>query len=221
MTLKLSRASALISLLLLLGTGSGLSGCGHGSLGTPSLVSSTAYELAISNGHPYMRSRYEWVEADGARLYGWESGQSVLLQSGGFKGEYYIIEVTGRFKVPGEGAESVGLALEHTTWTVDSATKFKEFQEQIGWGKRPVSLRRLGDVHSAILPPYPRVRRGYVPNVLGMNPPAAVALLTDDGYSAKLRMRVDTRFPLNAVNGEVPAPGRKSPGKLVTLTYNG
>jgi hypothetical protein len=220
MTLKPSRISALI-VLLLLGTGSGLSGCGHSQVGTPSLVSSTAYELATSNGHPYMRSRYQWVEVDGARLYGWEDGQSVLFPTGGFEGEYYIVEVTGRFKVPGEGAESVGIALEHTSWTVDSATKFKEFQQQIGWGKRPVSLRRLGDVHSALLPPYPRVRRGYVPDVVGMNSTAAVTLLADDGYSAKLRMQVDPRFPLNAVNGEVPAPGRKSPGGLVTLTYNG
>lgn len=217
--MRRSAASSSVALLLL-AVGTLLSGCGQHAVGTPSLVSSTAYELATSNGHPYVRSRYQWVEVDGARLYGWESGQSVLLQSGGFIGQYYIVEVTGRFKVPGEGEESVGLALEHTAWTVDSTTKFHEFQEQTGWAKRPVSLRRLGNVHSATLPAYPTVRRGYVPNVIGMSPSAAVALLKGDGYSAKLRLQVDTRFALNVVTGEVPAPGTKSSEGLVTLKYN-
>lgn len=215
-----SASGALVSLLLL-GIASGLSGCGHSAVGTPSLVSSTAYELATSYGHPYMRSRYQWVEVDGARLYSWDSTQTVLLPSGGFKGEYYVVEVTGRFDVPGAGVESVGLALEHTAWTVDAATNFNEFQQQIGWGKRPVSLSRLGHVHHAILPPYPRVRRGYVPNVVGMSPTRAAMVLRDDGYSAKLHLGVDTRFALNVVFREVPAPDRQSPGGLVTLTYSG
>lgn len=193
-----------------------LSGCAAvaPSTPTPAAVRDIAWQSALEFSSPYPTSPFTWVETTLGR---WDRLSRQRQPGAGTM--IFVVELDGTFHQAGAPHVTGQFHYVVVVIPVVEDVNTAQLGEQQLFGRLRTPLSSLGLVHTDKLPKAPAARAGAVPQVVGLDLPAASQLLRQDGYTVIATAISSSSLPILTVTSESPSAGKLRRGGSVHRAY--
>jgi hypothetical protein len=202
----------------------------------PPMVRAYLLQDVVGQGWSHPASSFDWVEVTEASLVNWESTKEsiVFFSDESPAAEFYIVELRGHFgPFPTNPAypEAIGPSKETgtaevlvvATHTTGSPAKKRVSLKAAGWlSKSFAPLSTLGQVNKGAIPKSPKLTKGRVPDLVGLNYIDNAVELKRLAPSINYEQiaHYDPNQPEFTIVAQTPKPDQHWLGGVVTITVN-